>query len=68
MSLYDMGLAVYRQMGTFEDIHVTQYENYAKKQAEKLKQVKENIKAFGDEVKTELEERKEELMEDHRHE
>ena len=35
MSLYDMGLAVYRQMGTFEDIHVTQYENYAKKQAEK---------------------------------
>lgn len=23
MSLYDMGLAVYRQMGTFEDIHVT---------------------------------------------
>ena len=35
MVVYDMGLAVYRQMGTFQDIHVAQYENYSKKQAEK---------------------------------
>ena len=34
MVLYDMGLAVYRQMGTFDDIHVEPYENYAKRQAD----------------------------------
>lgn len=30
MSLYDMGLAVYRQMSTFEEIHVEQYEHFEK--------------------------------------
>ena len=34
MVLYDMGLAVYRQMETFDDIHVEPYENYAKRQAD----------------------------------
>ena len=30
MSLYDMGLAVYRDMRTFEEIHVAQYEQFDK--------------------------------------
>lgn len=30
MSLYDMGLAVYRGMSTFEEIHVEQYEHFDK--------------------------------------
>ena len=34
MVLYDMGLAVYRQMETFDDIHVEPYENYAKRQTD----------------------------------
>lgn len=30
MSLYDMGLAVYRGMSTFQEIHVEQYEHFGK--------------------------------------